>query len=377
MQFNTPEWNSSDVLTQEQAVKNEAQELQAALQQQAPPREVQMPSPPPETSILPTETTETTTQLPTLPKTKQTPQKGSPEPSQDSSGVPTQEQAVKNKAQELQAALQQQAPREVQMSLLSQATSIVPTKQTPQQKEKPKSSQDSSGLGQTAHSQQSHYPKKLRARVDKRSVESSRMLEDQCRQLCLSLFFREPNPVRSLGFTSSIEGEGKSFLALVTARILAHDSFNPVTLVECNWKHPVLHERFSIPATPGLAEWLRGECAEKDIRYQVECNLTVIPAGDGAQDAVKLLKRVQQHGLLKIFGQSDELFIIDLPPIITTGYGSLAAGLPDSIVVVVRSQVTNDSIVREACARLEEVPIHGIILNQWESRIPQWIQQLL
>src|SRR4051794_41157086 len=37
------------------------------------------------------------------------------------------------------------------------------------------------------------------------------ILREQCRQLCLSLFFREHAPVRSLGFTSSLNGEGKSF----------------------------------------------------------------------------------------------------------------------------------------------------------------------
>src|SRR5947209_8212789 len=44
-----------------------------------------------------------------------------------------------------------------------------------------------------------------------RDRANARMLEKQCRQLCLSLFFREVEPIRSLGFTSSVDGEGKSF----------------------------------------------------------------------------------------------------------------------------------------------------------------------
>jgi len=146
-------------------------------------------------------------------------------------------------------------------------------------------------------------PKKnLPVKVNKQDVASTRLLQEQCRQLCLQLFFREDNSVRSLGFTSSIGGEGKSLLALATAKVLAHDGNDPVTLVECNWEHPTLHECFDLPATPGLAEWLRGTCDENDIRYQVEDNLTVIPAGNGTQDAVKLLKQAQQHGLLKTIG---------------------------------------------------------------------------
>ena len=298
--------------------------------------------------------------------------------------VHSQEQVPTDEIQRWDTPPQKALPGEVETPLSLPATSAVPTKEIPekgsgQQRDDmkaPEPSQDNSGPGQADHSRKNHHPKKnLPARVNERAVESSCLLADQCRQLCLSLFFREPDPVRSLGFTSPIGGEGKSFLALVTARVLANDSINPVILVECNWEHPVLHEHFGIPATPGLAEWVRGTCNVENICYEVEHNLTVIPAGHGSQDAVKLLKLVQQHGLLKLFGHAN--VIVDLPPIITTGYGTLAAGLLESIVVVVRSQVTPNSLVVETCARLKGVPIHGIVLNQEESRIPQWIQQLL
>lgn len=215
------------------------------------------------------------------------------------------------------------------------------------------------------------------AKFNKRDTAIARMLQERCRSLCLSLFFRENAPVRSLGFTSSIDGEGKSFLALVTAQVLAHDSNEPVTLIECDWEHPGMHERLKIPATPGLAEWLRGECDEDDIRYQVDSNLTVIPAGNGSQDAVKLLKHIQAYGLLKTFKRSNDLYIVDLPPIITTGYGSLAASLLESIVIVARAQVIPNKTIVETCMQLKDLPVQGIILNQGESRIPGWIRQLL
>lgn len=265
--------------------------------------------------------------------------------------VHSQEQVPADVTQKLQATPQQAMPKEVERPLPSPAAPVVNKENTPK--------------------------KIISAKVNKGDAASARVLEERCRQLCLFTFFREHAPVRSLGFTSSIAGEGKSFLALITARVLAHDSINPVTLVECNWEHPEFHERFDIPATPGLAEWLSGMCDEEDIRYEVERNLTVIPAGDGSRDAVKLLKQVQRQGFLKIFEHSNELFIVDLPPIISTGYGTLAAGLLESIIVVVRAQVTPDSLVVETCARLNDVPVHGIIINQRKSQIPQWIQQIL
>ena len=205
----------------------------------------------------------------------------------------------------------------------------------------------------------------------------SYMLREQCRQLCLSLFFDEHAPVRSLGFTSPLNGEGKSFLALVAADVMANDSSEPVTLVECNWENPVLHQHFGFVATPGLAEWLHGECSETAILRRVSRNLTVIPAGDGKGDAVALLQHIRQRGLVNMLCPSDGLLVVDLPSIITTAYGSLAASLVESLIVVVRAGVTPDTMIAEACARLNDLPVHGLILNQVASRIPRWIRQLL
>jgi Mrp family chromosome partitioning ATPase len=213
--------------------------------------------------------------------------------------------------------------------------------------------------------------------ISKQDVAKASALQERFRQLCLSLFFRSYSPVRSLGFTSSINGEGKSFLATVMANVLAHDSSDPVILLECNWEHPSLHEYFGIPATPGLGEWLRGECSETAIRHQYDHNLTIIPAGEGRRDAVRLLKQMRQKGLLEMVARSNELLVVDLPPVVTSAYGALAAALVEALLIVVHGGVTTDLMLTETYAQLKGLPVYGIILNQMESRIPRWIRQLL
>jgi hypothetical protein len=34
-------------------------------------------------------------------------------------------------------------------------------------------------------------------------------------------------------------------------------------------------------------------------------------------------------------------------------------------------------MIAETCAQLKDLPIHGLILNQGDSRIPRWLRQLL
>jgi len=219
--------------------------------------------------------------------------------------------------------------------------------------------------------------KEKNVKIAPKDQATVRLVREQCQRLCLTLFSRKQDSIRSLGFTSSIGGEGKSFLALTTARLLARDSLESVTLVECNWEHPILHEHFGIPPTPGLAGWLRGMCNEQDIRYRVDDNLTIIPAGDGQQDAVKLLRRIQQRSMWKKLERANDLLVIDLPPVITSSYGSLAAELVDTVVMVVRSEVVPAAVLAEACARLKDASLHGIVSNQEHSRIPRWLRQLL
>jgi Mrp family chromosome partitioning ATPase len=210
-----------------------------------------------------------------------------------------------------------------------------------------------------------------------REAASAYVLIEECQKLCLSLFFREHAPVRSIGFTSSLNGEGKTFLAMAATNVLARDSTQPVILLECNWENPSLHQHFGFAPTPGLAEWLRGECSGTAICHRISGNLTVIPAGDGKRDAVTLLQPIRQRGLVNLLGHSNGSLVVDLPSIITTAYGTLAASLVESLIVVVRAGVTPDTMIAEACALVRDLPVHGLILNQVASRVPQWIRQLL
>ncbi len=68
---------------------------------------------------------------------------------------------------------------------------------------------------------------------------------------------------------------------------------------------------------------------------------------------------------------------MDLPAIVTTPYGPFAAHLVDTLILVVRMGVTPESFVIEAHNYLEDLPVHGVILNQVVSHLPRWLQRVL
>jgi Mrp family chromosome partitioning ATPase len=206
--------------------------------------------------------------------------------------------------------------------------------------------------------------------------EASTLLMDRCRQFCLSTFLSEQAPIYTMGITSSISGEGKSFFARMIASVLAADADEAVTLVECNWDHPCLHEHYGIDPTPGLAEWLRGEADAQDISRRIDNNLMVIPCGDGKRDAVRLLRRLQGDRF-RVLTSSSKFLIFDLPPITSCAYGRLAASLVEGLVIVVRAGVTPDAVVADTCRQLQEYAVHGVMLNQVKTRIPKWLRKII
>jgi len=174
-----------------------------------------------------------------------------------------------------------------------------------------------------------------------------------------------------IGITSAIGGEGRTTMAIGLARTLAYDLDGPVMLVDADLENPGQAARFEIPATPGLAEVLRGEMTLADVAVPVGDNLLVVPAGRTEFDAARLLR---QMPLIDPFHDSTltgGAVIVDLPPIVSQSYSVLAAHATDVLMLVVRAGVTPDDVVREAIARLEDRAPRGVILNAVRTRLPR------
>lgn len=208
-------------------------------------------------------------------------------------------------------------------------------------------------------------------RVDARTA----LLQRQCLKMALSIFATAQ--VRSLGFTSAIGGEGKTFIACATAAALSAKANRPVTLVDCNWEHPTLHTLYNLPDAPGLAEWARGECELAEIRHQVSPLLTVIPAGMALGDAISITRKLSAHSINSLLAETNEVLVADLPAVLTSAYGAQLAQELDAVTLVVRARSTWDSFVAEAHHELENAQLEGVILNATASRIPRWIQRML
>jgi Mrp family chromosome partitioning ATPase len=187
-------------------------------------------------------------------------------------------------------------------------------------------------------------------------------------------------PVAAL--LSSLRHEGTSTVAASLARTLETGLGRSVALVEANFANPSLAARYGVPATPGLAEVLRGEVPlRRALRVAVSGNLAVLPAG-GATAA-------EQGGLFAAGGlgalcqqirrEGFEFCLLDCPAVLPFPEAAMAAAQAGSTLLVMRAEATRWETIREAIAILEAGgagPV-GTVMNRYRRHLPAFLDRLL
>jgi Mrp family chromosome partitioning ATPase len=197
---------------------------------------------------------------------------------------------------------------------------------------------------------------------------------DRCRQAFLAISFEGSR--RVLGITSAAPGEGKTTVALGMATAVAADTGEPTLLLECDFETSS-DELFGVTSGPGLGEWLEGDDSLRILRMPPLSNAFLIPAGGVRPDAARVFYRLSQSTLLSDLQGEFPNVIIDLPPMLSIAYSSLAAKVAERILLVARYGTTRIEDVEQAVFLLGHERTSGIILNGYAPKTPGWLRRLL
>ncbi len=203
---------------------------------------------------------------------------------------------------------------------------------------------------------------------------------DRCRQAYLSVPFelRDGQQKRVLGITSAVHGEGKTSIATGIAVSMAADTGEPTLLVESDFASNAGFEQvFGLPPGPGLSGWLEGSNRLRLIQAAPLENAFVLPAGDPGNDPTRLIFRLTNSELMEKFRASFPNIVIDLPPMLNIAYSSLASKLAEKILVVARYGRTTMDDLEKVMFLLGRERVAGVILNDYQPRIPGWIRRIL
>ncbi|WP_428329095.1 GumC family protein [Mucilaginibacter sp.] len=143
------------------------------------------------------------------------------------------------------------------------------------------------------------------------------VIAEQFRAMRTSLdYLGIPNNKKTLLFTSSISGEGKSFTAINMAVSLTLTG-KKVVLIEFDLRKPKITSMLSMPKNPGMTEYLAGLTTTEKILQPVPdvANLIVISAGAIPPNPTELILNGRLEGLMAELKEKFDYIIIDSPPV--------------------------------------------------------------
>jgi protein-tyrosine kinase len=172
--------------------------------------------------------------------------------------------------------------------------------------------------------------------------------------------------------TSSLAGEGKSFVALNLALSIATERDHSVLLIDADTTRPSLSRLLGISSEPGLLDLVSAKDAspEKSIlRTNIE-KLTVLAAGIRRPHATELLASEAMERLVEQLAAEyvDRILIFDAPPLLAAPEPAVLASHMGQIVVVAEAGRTTHATLKSALAAVESRPVVRMVLNKATNR---------
>ena len=129
-----------------------------------------------------------------------------------------------------------------------------------------------------------------------------------------------------------------------------------------------MFRQLGLPPERGLMDVLAGDVTDLSdvlLRTNIE-KLSILPAGMPHQRATELLASENMNRLLKQIASrySDRIVVFDSPPLLVTTESRVLATHMGQIVLVVESERTTHSSVKQALATIESCPIKLMMLNK-------------
>lgn len=180
-------------------------------------------------------------------------------------------------------------------------------------------------------------------------------------------FSKIDGELKTMMFTSSGPGEGKSTTVANTAVVLAQ-SGKQVILMDCDLRKPVLHKIFN-KENRGLTNILAEEVPAEDVLQatQVE-NLRILTSGPIPPNPSELLGSSKMQVLMDYLKTQADYLIIDAPPVIAVTDACVLASRVDGITLVINSGTIRPQMAQKAKELLLRANGHilGVILNRME-----------
>lgn len=180
--------------------------------------------------------------------------------------------------------------------------------------------------------------------------------------------FENYQQLQTLMVTSALPKEGKTTTAVNLAIAMAQAG-QDVVLVDCDLRHPTIHQVLNMPNQIGVSSALIQDIpAEKVLKQSLKYGMHVVTSGPIVRSPVELLGSDSMRSFLNELSQQFSSVILDVPSVLSVADASVLAPMVDGVAIVVGTNIANQKSLTTAHRRLGVVNanIIGTIINRAE-----------
>lgn len=173
------------------------------------------------------------------------------------------------------------------------------------------------------------------------------------------------HPIKSLLFTSSVPGEGKSTIVANLALAMGKAGQN-VIIVDCDLRLPTQHKIFALNNKQGLSTLLTQPTRLIDVvKKNRNPNTWILTSGPVVTNAMELLGSAKMKLILEQLSQKFDYILLDSPALLPVGDAIALATNVDGVVLVTRQFYCKEEDLRETYKQISDLNSHilGVVVN--------------
>lgn len=185
----------------------------------------------------------------------------------------------------------------------------------------------------------------------------------------LQFILRNPNQ-KVITVTSTVSGEGKTFIASNLAAIISLNS-KKVLLIGLDLRKPKLQNYFEQLHENGLSTFLIGRDKPEDVVYKSDHeNLFYVPSGPIPPNPAELISSERMQAFIDWGRKNFDYIILDTPPIAIVTDALLTQRFSDMVLFVVRFNYSNKMVLKlvEGLKQTGECDNVSLIVNDLQHR---------
>lgn len=202
--------------------------------------------------------------------------------------------------------------------------------------------------------------------------EPASFVAEQYRVLYTRLLqFRKERPLKVIGISSAIPGEGKTTVAFNLTITMARVYDTKTLLIEADTRKPSFQQFMKGSNGLGLIQALDdSDCLPTLLRHTLKGRMAILEAGRSKEDTGALFTQGRLKGLIEHVKCNYEFIVMDAPPVLPLAEMNILGEVVDGVLFVVQADRTPRSFVNKALAMLPQEKIIGLVFNNLKTADP-------